>query len=312
MPDDDRIAVLIPWYANDSLSPEERLEVEAHLPDCAECRGLLEEARVLQGLDRQEPAELLDHVQAQHLERFAADPGAMPPETTGWIREHLQGCEVCRDALHILRGALAGTGTRDAAADSAPPRGTPEPVPAAESGSIWHLLSRTIFHPAAAAAYLVALCLAIPVYRALAPHPAIEPRGAAVEQEPGPAGDWGGAVDLQVLSSAFRGEEDVAAVVVEAGQPVLPLGVEFELPAGLDASAVVGVVIRDGAGEVVWSQDLTREQVERNLDHSGIVTLLLPGSRFTPGRYRLTVERGDRPDGRPLLDAPFEVVLRAP
>lgn len=312
MPDDDPIAVLIPWYANDSLSPEERTRVEAHLPGCAGCRALLEEARILERLGSEESAVLLDHVQAQHLERYAADPRSMPPETARWIGDHLGACEVCRGALQILQRALAGTETRGAAGLPSAHRDSPVGGPEADTGSIWSLLTRTVFHPAAAVAYLVALALAVPVYRTLVHLPDVERRVDAVQHRPGHGGEWGGAVDLQVLSSAFRGDEHVATVVVEDGQPVVPLGAEFGLPTDLEASTVVRFVIRGSTNEVVWSRDLTPEQVEKNLDHSGIVTLLLPGSQFSPGHYRLTVERGDRSGGRPILDAPFEVVPRAP
>lgn len=167
MPDDDPIAVLIPWYANDSLSSEEQRQVEAHLPGCAGCRALLEEARVLERLGSEDSAVLLDHVQAQHLERYAADPRSMSPETARWIGDHLEACEVCRGALKILQRALAGTETRGAVGLPSRHRDAPVGRPESDTGSIWSLLTRTVLHPAAAVAYLLALALAVPVYRVL-------------------------------------------------------------------------------------------------------------------------------------------------
>jgi hypothetical protein len=38
---------LLPWYASDTLDPEEKALVEEHLPDCAECRAELESERLL-------------------------------------------------------------------------------------------------------------------------------------------------------------------------------------------------------------------------------------------------------------------------
>ncbi len=41
-PDPHELALLLPWYAGGTLTESERLMVEAHLRECAECRGELE------------------------------------------------------------------------------------------------------------------------------------------------------------------------------------------------------------------------------------------------------------------------------
>lgn len=41
-PDPHELALLLPWYAGGTLAEGERLMVEAHLRECAECRGELE------------------------------------------------------------------------------------------------------------------------------------------------------------------------------------------------------------------------------------------------------------------------------
>ena len=107
MADHAKLAEMIPWFVNETLSSEDRRRVEEHLPDCAECRATLEDARDLKTIGGQEAENLLDHVQAQHLESFATDPRSVDRELAGWIRVHLSTCEVCRDALRIHR-ALNG------------------------------------------------------------------------------------------------------------------------------------------------------------------------------------------------------------
>jgi anti-sigma factor RsiW len=300
MADHDSIATLIPWYTSGTLSKDERLRLEAHLPECAQCRALLEDARTLQALGSRESEQLLDHIQAQHLERFANDPQSLAPELAGWIQGHLASCEVCRDASRILGQPME---------DAAPFRRELK-QPDGATASIWDLLRRTVFHPAAAAAYLVILILMVPLYRGLVHLPDVERRVAALEQASAGGGEWGGAVDLAVLSSAFRGAEEATVVVAAAGQPVVPLAAEFELPYDLNPATPIRFTVLSDTGDVVWSQDLEAGQAQRNLDQSGIVMLLLPGSRLSPGRYRLTVQRADLLEDRALLDAPFELARR--
>jgi hypothetical protein len=297
MSEHETIAGLIPWFLNGTLSPEDRRRVEDHLLSCEECRALLEEARAMELAGREDQAELLDHVQAQHLESYAVAPGSVPPDLAGWIRQHLDGCDVCRDAHRILERSVSGRSAIDGARER----------PAGESASIWSLLTRTVFHPVAAAAYLLILAVVVPVYRGVVHLPDVERRVGAVERELEQAKRWGGAVDLPVLSSALRGENDVATLVSEEGQPVLPIGAEFELPGDLDRSKPLRFTVRSDTVEIVWSREIPVPQVLRNLDDAGIVTLLLPAAAVSPGRYRLTVDRIDRPASRPILDASFRI-----
>lgn len=45
----DTITELLPWYANGTLSPSERAQVDAHLPDCPACRQQLAALQTLAG-----------------------------------------------------------------------------------------------------------------------------------------------------------------------------------------------------------------------------------------------------------------------
>jgi hypothetical protein len=298
MADHDSISMLIPWYANGTLSPEERDSVENHLERCSECRDLLEQARAMEPLGQVEPDELLEHVQAQHLELFATDRRSMQPEVAAWVGEHVESCAVCGDAVRILERSAGES------IDEAQPQEYRVRY-ATEKPSFWTLLGKTILHPAAAAAYLVIIALMIPAYRMIVDRP-------TVEQRLDGARNWGGAVDLEVLSSALRGDESAVVLNVGAEQPVVPLGVEFEIPVEITPTTPIVFEVSSEADAVVWSEEIEAANVERNLNHSGIVTLLLPASSFPPGSYRLKVSRSDRPGSRALLEAPFRIAGTEP
>jgi anti-sigma factor RsiW len=301
----DPIATLIPWYVNGTLPPEDRRRVEGHLPTCAECRSLLAESRLLEELGREDPEALTEHVQAQHLEQYAVDRAGLDPELASWIGAHVEDCACCAEAARIL-GRAVGSEAPVPTVETVRPERPARPAPA----WLWERLARTVFHPAAAAAYLVVLLLVGPLYRALVHLPDVERRQVSVEERSEPPGGWGGgAVDLRVLSSAVRGGPSESEVVVHVGaeRQVVPLGAEFELPDDFDRLASLTFAVRRGDGTVVWSEGVRADRVEWNLRHSGIVTLLVPQSRLPAGSYRLTVERDDRETARPLLDAPFVV-----
>src|SRR5262245_14314128 len=302
----DPIAALIPWYVNGTLAPDERRRVEEHLAACAECRGLLEDLRELSPLVRSGAGALEDHPHAQHLECYAADSAALERELAAWIRSHVGTCEACSEVLLILQQELerSATGARVAALPAN--RGRPVSFEGlrAERSTVPAFLSRTLLRPEMAAVYLL-LLLAIPVFRALMPGPAPSP-GATLPTSPRPMSPWGGAVELPVLSASHRGGTGTLVVTVEAGQPVVPIGVELGVP-DLVPSSSVRFAVESASSAVEWSDDLPAERVVASMRGSGLVTLLIPAERLSEGRHRLVVRRLDRTDSRPLLEAPFEI-----
>lgn len=64
--------LLLPWYANGTLSPEETRQVEAHLDQCPHCRAELEQYRVLGEQVREQP-EWTWQPPSGHFERLMAD-----------------------------------------------------------------------------------------------------------------------------------------------------------------------------------------------------------------------------------------------
>jgi len=64
--------LLLPWYANGTLSPEETRQVEVHLDQCPHCRAELEQYRVLGEQVREQP-EWTWQPPSGHFERLMAD-----------------------------------------------------------------------------------------------------------------------------------------------------------------------------------------------------------------------------------------------
>lgn len=72
------IEELLPWYANGTLTPAERLAVEQHLERCPACRWELEQCRVL-ATQFQEQAEAAWQPPVGHFDRVLADIDRLPP-----------------------------------------------------------------------------------------------------------------------------------------------------------------------------------------------------------------------------------------
>ncbi len=86
------IQELLPWYANDTLTPDERLTIERHIEQCPTCRRELEQCRALATRIRQ-PSEVAWRLPASHFDRLMADIDRLTPlpvqariAPTGWQR----------------------------------------------------------------------------------------------------------------------------------------------------------------------------------------------------------------------------------
>lgn len=82
----EEISALIPWYVNGSISENDRQHVDAHLPQCAQCRDdLTLERGVYQGMSAETaveymPAASLKRLQARLDGVTAESPAQRPPE----------------------------------------------------------------------------------------------------------------------------------------------------------------------------------------------------------------------------------------
>lgn len=103
---DDKLLELLPWYVNDSLSPNEKRKVEDHLKDCPRCQKELEETRWLSS-GVKELAEVFasQHIESEKLVIFAEEPEMLNPDEATTIAKHLQSCPRCYAELETLKSA---------------------------------------------------------------------------------------------------------------------------------------------------------------------------------------------------------------
>lgn len=153
MSDHDRIAALLPWYANGSLDADERAAVERHVEGCPSCSALLEQARGQSNFVRIARETRGDHIEPSLLTRFVEAPESLEPEARDRIEATLASCRTCREA----RDLLLDVGARLEQAESARDR-----AGSAVRPSLWDRLAATLLRPAPALAYLLALVILAP------------------------------------------------------------------------------------------------------------------------------------------------------
>ncbi len=136
----DPAAKLLAFLANGTLDETQRLQVEAHVAGCDECRRLLGLARAAREQMRDPEFDPEAHVQAQLLAEYVDRPEALEVEPRAWVASHLQACDVCASAVTTLRSMAAPPQTLK------PERG---------SRGLWSLLAGTILRPLPALAYLL-------------------------------------------------------------------------------------------------------------------------------------------------------------
>jgi hypothetical protein len=141
---------LVPWFDGGDLSPGERERVERHISTCADCRGLLEQARLQRDhLARHSMADTLAHVDPVLLTEFAEHPARLDAQTREWIEGKLEECAACQEAYASLLAVNAALDRRAA----------PAPAPAARA---WAWLAGSVLRPAPALAYLLLLAVVAP------------------------------------------------------------------------------------------------------------------------------------------------------
>ena len=91
---------VLPWYVSGRLEPDERARVEAHLRDCAECRGEVEALASMRRthLAYRDDLEQLDHLDAPEAVRSAPAPWV-------WALLGAAAASIVFVALPALRGA---------------------------------------------------------------------------------------------------------------------------------------------------------------------------------------------------------------
>ncbi|MBI1397946.1 MAG: hypothetical protein GC151_18385 [Betaproteobacteria bacterium] len=83
-----RLASLLPWYLNGTLSAQEHDELEAHLSQCTQCRAELEEMREIAGILRTDVSDIQADIA---FRRIAGRLGGMTwtGRLEAWFSDHV-------------------------------------------------------------------------------------------------------------------------------------------------------------------------------------------------------------------------------
>ncbi len=214
---------------------------------------LTDDLKALRDLDDR---ELLGHVHAQHLTAYAER--RLDERIVGYVEDHLQQCEVCRDAVETLRTTAA------AAAATVPDR--------RRSGGLWDRLRRTVLAPASAAVYLVLAVVLAGWWMTRGPEPDVTVLPPAVPL---------------FSDDTLRGDDaELEPVPLPApeGQPLV-LKLHTDLRPG-EATGPLIVRVESG-GDTLVEQRIAAADVPAD----GALMLILPAEAVMTGRvYRVDVE----------------------
>ena len=105
-----------------------------------------------------------------------------------------------------------------------------------------------------------------------------------------------------------RSAGDAMVLEVEPGSTVLPLVLLPAVPADASPEAGFTLEILDEQGETAWSSRYTTAELNRYLEVSGVLTLLVP--TLPDGAYSLQLLADDDPANGPLQEFRFQVRQR--
>ncbi len=103
-----KIADLLPWYVNNTLSAEEKMVFEKHLKTCSGCRTKLPDVQQLSGdLEEQSSILLSEHIFPEQLVLYAEAKHELTKEDFEKIDSHFKECSGCQRELQILKNVNA-------------------------------------------------------------------------------------------------------------------------------------------------------------------------------------------------------------
>jgi anti-sigma factor RsiW len=273
--DHETLEALLPWYANGTLDQAGRRQVEGHLPRCASCRDLLEQARLFREESVADPGCIhAEHPQARLLTELVSAPGLLSVEVRSRLEAHLGGCDACRDAAQAY-STLTGSDPTEA------------PVRDEDGSGIWETLKRTIFGPLPALAYLLALLLVgWPALRSWVASEGPRQPAQVPTVLPGPI-----AIDGELLyRDPSAGAEPPAPQVIEAlpaGATLVRLALQTDVdPEDLDDPALRYELRVASGGVTIWTRTVGAESFTR----LGVLSLLLPADLLRDDGDELRLE----------------------
>jgi len=262
---DKKIAELLPWYVNKSLSKDDEGRVMKHLEECPACTKELEDLMRFRDEIAQYPDELFtDHVYPEELVVYAEARRELSREDLARIETHLESCSACREELQMLQqvnSSLEAPSTSslfDRIAESAA-----------------RLVQGLFARPALA--YIAVLLLLFPAYLGIFKgRQSSDPTLAHINYD--------------LTQSDMRSAEGLDNEIhVKSSDELFSLS--FTVPILADDQIRYDAVILDDQKTPVWS----REGVQ-SLDEYGTFLLMCPAEFFDEGEYLLVINEIDVPE----------------
>ena len=285
MSDHDTWEEEIAAYVAGRLDEGVRRRVEAHLRDCRPCSELAASVReIAEASGDRDESDSATHPDSLRLRDLALGRGS----GDDLLARHLAECASCALEAAVWRER-----------EGRPPGSAARRVTAAPFRTLIALAAGLLAGAGAGAWY--ASRTSPPIrFSAIADRPPDRPGT--------PATPWSGAVQLFFLPNPLRGAEQHPVLRPDPSAPVVLVALQPDLPATLTGTALCRFSIQGIDGGTTWSVDLNADSVRAHLQQSEAVTFAIPASALPPGRYEMRLITGDRPDGSPLLQRPFEIL----
>ncbi len=117
-----------------------------------------------------------------------------------------------------------------------------------------------------------------------------------------------GAIQLYTLDDAVRSSGGGTVLEVDADSQVLPLVLIPAVPPGASQDAVFMIEIKDDQGAAAWSSRFTAAELNRYVEVSGVLTLLVPAQ--PEGDYVLQLREARSAGDGPIQEFKFQVRQR--
>ncbi len=281
---DKEIVGLLPWYVEDTLSKEEKANVERHLSECAACRERVQQIQWIRDGLRQHSEELFpEHILPEKLVLYAEAPVELSQSEREEIEKHLRDCSSCREELKILEKVN----------QKVLPERASRPLSLPTISNLVEVFSRWLARPAFA--YGLLLFLLVPSWLGLyylqsKLNESYRPRIA----------------ESNYLLSSYdvRSSAGQRNIIKLSPQEDL-FSISFNIPI-LDREGIrYDAYIRDAAGRIVWkSKDI------KSLDEYGTFLLVCHRQFFPQGDYYLKIQEIDTQKDSTLQEFDFAFQIR--
>jgi hypothetical protein len=274
-------------WVDGRLATAQAADVERHVQQCEECRGVADTLRsVRREIDAHGAALFTAHPEADALSRFALDRDRLELPALAAIGAHVRACPSCAAECAWMRRAAS-----------------PSPLDRLVAWVVGHRTPGAWLRPAVTV--LAAIVLLPAAYRGVIelPRAREEARRAATLRPivPPPSAWSGGGVDPLVLSTPLRGAAPAAELRLRAGQPAQPVFVAVEPPEG---ASRIAAVLRDSTGTAVWRWEGPLE--ESWSGPARVFAFLVPAARLAPGDQAFELSAGG--GATPFFAGRFRVV----